>query len=68
MEGHSSSSAKSCGGSQAPMAHSCNPSYSGGGDQENHTLKPARAKLFWEPLSQKKKKNHKKGLAEWLKV
>jgi hypothetical protein len=27
--------------SQAPVAHACNPSYSGGRDQENHGLKPA---------------------------
>jgi hypothetical protein len=25
----------------APVAHACNPSYSGGRDQEDHGLKPA---------------------------
>jgi hypothetical protein len=32
-------------GSRAPVAHSCNPSYSGGRDQENNNkvLKPANA-------------------------
>jgi hypothetical protein len=31
-----------CGG-QALVAHACNPSYSGGSDQQDHGLKPARA-------------------------
>jgi hypothetical protein len=39
--------------SQAPVAHACNPSYSGDRDQEDHGSKPAY---------------HKKGLVEWLKV
>jgi hypothetical protein len=29
--------------SQMPLAHACNPSYSGGRDQENHSLKLAWA-------------------------
>jgi hypothetical protein len=28
---------------QVLVAHTCNPSYSGGRDQEDHSLKPARA-------------------------
>jgi hypothetical protein len=30
-------------GSQTPVAHTCNPSYSGGRDQEDGGLKPAWA-------------------------
>jgi hypothetical protein len=30
--------------SQAPVSHAYNPSYSGGGDQEDHSLKPAPGK------------------------
>jgi hypothetical protein len=48
------------------VAHTCNPSYSGGRDQENLDSKPAQANSF--PKSWKKKKNHKKGLVEWLKL
>jgi hypothetical protein len=29
-----------------PVAHACNPSYSGGRDQEDHGLKPAPGKLY----------------------
>jgi hypothetical protein len=29
------------GASRAPVAHACNPRYSGGRDQEDHSLKPA---------------------------
>jgi hypothetical protein len=36
------------------MAHTCNPSYAGGRDQEDHSLKPARA-IVRETLSKKKK-------------
>jgi hypothetical protein len=28
---------------QAPVVHTCNPSYSGGRDQEDHVSKPAQA-------------------------
>jgi hypothetical protein len=47
------------------MAHICNPSYSGGRDQEDCSSKPT-----WANSSQKKKKKkkHEKGLVEWLKV
>jgi hypothetical protein len=40
------------------MAHACNPSYSGGRDQEDHCLKPARANS-WRPFFEKTQ--HKKG-------
>jgi hypothetical protein len=30
--------------SQVPVAHACNPRYSGGRDQEDHGSKPAQAK------------------------
>jgi hypothetical protein len=35
--------------SQAPVAHSCNPSYSGGRDQEDYGLKPAQANSSQDP-------------------
>jgi hypothetical protein len=35
------------------MAHACNPSYSGGRDQENHSLKPAWANSPQEPILKK---------------
>jgi hypothetical protein len=48
------------------VAHTCNPSYSGGRDQEDHGLKPAQAnssaRTYLEKLSTKI------GLVEWLKV
>jgi hypothetical protein len=50
----------------APVAHTCDPSYSGGGDQEDHDLKPAWAKQFTRPHL--KKPFTKIGLVEWLKV
>jgi hypothetical protein len=48
------------------VSHTCNPSYSGARDQEDHCSKPA---WICETLSKKKKKtHHKKGLVEWVKV
>jgi hypothetical protein len=52
--------------SQAPVAHTCNPSYSGGRDQEDHGCKPAWEKLLLRPYLEKT--HHRKGLEEWLKV
>jgi hypothetical protein len=55
---------------QVPVAHACNPSYSGGRHQEAHGSKPAR-QIVHKTLSQKKKKKknlHRKGLMEWLKM
>jgi hypothetical protein len=48
------------------MAHACNLSYSGGRDQEDHSLKPAQANSSPDPIS--KKSFTKIGLVEWLKV
>jgi hypothetical protein len=46
-----------------PVAHACNPSYSGGRDQEDRSSKPANSS--WEPIL--KKPYHKKiGLVGWL--
>jgi hypothetical protein len=36
---------------QAPVAHACNPSYSGGRDQENHSSKPALGNSSWDAIS-----------------
>jgi hypothetical protein len=35
------------------VAHTCNPSYSGGRDQEDHGSKPARANSSGDPTSKK---------------
>jgi hypothetical protein len=37
-------------GSQAPVVHTCNPSYSGDKDQEDHSLKPAQANRLQDPV------------------
>jgi hypothetical protein len=52
--------------SWVPMAHACNPSYSGGRDQEDYGSKPAWATRSQDPIL--KKPITKKGLMEWLKV
>jgi hypothetical protein len=51
--------------SWAPVAHACNPSFSGGRDQEDHGWKPAWANSSRDSTSEI---CHKKGLEEWLKV
>jgi hypothetical protein len=38
-----------------PVAHTCNPSYSEGRDQEDHGLKPAEANSSQDPILEKKK-------------
>jgi hypothetical protein len=38
------------------VAHSCNPRYSEGRDQEDHGLKPAMANTLRDPILEKKKK------------
>jgi hypothetical protein len=48
------------------VAHICNPSHSGGRDQEDESLKPAWANSSNRPYL--KKTIHKKGMVEWLKV
>jgi hypothetical protein len=50
----------------ALVAHACNPSYSGGREQKNPGLKPARANSSTRPYLDKTL--CKKGLVEWLKV
>jgi hypothetical protein len=35
------------------MAHACNPSYSGGRDQEDNGSKPAQANRSQDPISKK---------------
>jgi hypothetical protein len=54
------------GRGQTPVAHTCNPSYSGGKEQEDHGSKPARANSSLDPIS--KKPFTKIGLVQWLKV
>jgi hypothetical protein len=48
------------------VAHICNPSYSGGRDQEDHGSKPAPANSLYDPISKtpftKKKKDWWSGL------
>jgi hypothetical protein len=46
------------------VAHACNPSYSGGRDQEDLGLRPVQANSLRDPML--KNTQHKKGLAEWL--
>jgi hypothetical protein len=53
---------------QAPVAHTYNPSYSGGSDQQDRSLKPGRTNSPRDPVSKKKKKYHKIGLVVWLKL
>jgi hypothetical protein len=49
----------------APVARACNPSYSGGRDQEDRSLKPVWENSSRDPIS---KNPITKGLVEWLKV
>jgi hypothetical protein len=44
-----------------PMAHTCNPSYSGGRDQKDQGSNPDWANSSQDPIL---KKHHKKGLVE----
>jgi hypothetical protein len=56
------------------VAYACNPSYSGGRDQKDHSSKPALANCSRDLISKKKKKKKtftKQGLVAqgwWLKV
>jgi hypothetical protein len=47
------------------LAHACNPSYSGGRDQEECSSKPAQASTSRDPNLENTQ--IKKGLIEWLK-
>jgi hypothetical protein len=50
---------------QVPVAHACNPSYSGGRDQEDHSLKPAWANSSCDSILKKPiTKNWTGGLAQ----
>jgi hypothetical protein len=49
-----------------PEVHTCNPSYSGGKDQEDHSSKSSPENSLWDPIS--KIPNLKQGLLEWMKV
>jgi hypothetical protein len=49
-----------------PVAHACNPSYSGGRDQKDLGLKPAWANSSARPYLEKP--FTKIGLVEWLNV
>jgi hypothetical protein len=47
------------------VAHICNPSYSGGRDQEDHGLKPARENSLQDPILKKTlHKNRAGGVAQ----
>jgi hypothetical protein len=46
-----------------PVAHTCNPSYSGGRDQEDHSLKTAPANSLRDPISKKPFKKRAGGVA-----
>jgi hypothetical protein len=43
------------------VAHACNPSYSGGRDQENQVSKPAWANSLRDPISKKTHHNKRAG-------
>jgi hypothetical protein len=49
------------------VAHTCNPSYSRGRDQEDQVLKPAWANNLGDPVSKSTQYKNRTGLAEWLK-
>jgi hypothetical protein len=49
-----------------PVVHTCNSSYLGGRDQEDHILKPPK-QIIHQTLS-RKTLSQKIGLVEWLKV
>jgi hypothetical protein len=53
----------------APVAHDCNPSYSGDSGQEDGSSKPARANSSSDPISKNPLQKKKRiGLEEWLKM
>jgi hypothetical protein len=49
---------------QAPVAHACNPSYSGGRDQEDSSLKLAWANSLQDPILKNPSQNRAGGVAE----
>jgi hypothetical protein len=50
------------------VAHTCNPTYSGGRDQEDCGSKPAGANSLSDPILKKNPPQEKDGMVEWLKV
>jgi hypothetical protein len=46
---------------QAPVAHTCNPNYSGGRDQENRGIKSLLGKQFLRPKLEKTHHNKRAG-------
>jgi hypothetical protein len=50
--------------SQALVAHTCNPSYSGGRDQQDHGLKPAQGNSSWDPISKNPSQKRAGGVAQ----
>jgi hypothetical protein len=50
---------------RAPVAHACNPTYSGGKDQADYSSKPAPGKQSVRPYL--KNTQHKTELEKWLK-
>jgi hypothetical protein len=48
----------------APVAHACNPSYSGSRDKEDCRSKPAPGQIILKALSRKKKNHTKGGVAQ----
>jgi hypothetical protein len=58
--------AQDIGPEPGTVAHSCNPSYSEGRDQEDFGSKPARANNSWDSIS--KKTLHNEGPVEWIEV
>jgi hypothetical protein len=49
---------------QAPVVHTCNPSYSGGRDQEDHSSKLVRANSSRDPISTIPNKKMAGGVAQ----
>jgi hypothetical protein len=50
--------------SQVPVAHACNPSYSGGRDQEDGCSNPVQANSSWDPISKKPSQKRAGGVAQ----
>jgi hypothetical protein len=50
--------------SPAPAAHACNPSYSGGRDQEGHSSKPAQASSVGPYLEKNHHRKRASGVAQ----
>jgi hypothetical protein len=51
-----------------PVAQTCNPGYSGGGDQKDHGLQLAWANSSQDPITKKPITEKKEKKKEWLKI